>query len=49
MLTRINRMMRNILLIIGPILLVFKLMENKSGIDRWENEDFQTKEFDDIW
>lgn len=49
MLTKINRTMRKILLIIGPILLAFKLMENKSAVDGLENEDFQTEEFDDIW
>lgn len=49
MLAKINRTMRKILFIIGPIFLILKLTENKGGKEQTQEEDFQTEEFDDIW
>lgn len=49
MLLKLNRALRNVVLIIGAICLICKLADNKSAKMKEQNEGFQTVEFDDIW
>ena len=49
MLLKINRVLRNIVLIVGALCVVFKLAECKVNKKDNQREDFQTVEFDDIW
>ena len=49
MLLKLNRILRNIVLIIGALCIVFKLAEKKTSQKNDQREGFQTVEFDDIW
>jgi len=49
MLSKLNRILRNIVLIIGAVCIIFKLTDSKSNKKSDRGEGFQTVEFDDIW
>ena len=49
MLLKLNRVLRNIVLVIGALCIVFKLAESKANKKSDQSEEFQTVEFDDIW
>lgn len=49
MLRKINRIMRNIILVAGAVLVIFKLFDSNRIEKKSEKEGFQTEEFDDIW
>ena len=49
MLLKLNRILRNIVLIIGVLCVIFKLAGSKGSKKNDQSEDFQTVEFDDIW
>jgi len=48
MLTKLNRFLRALIVITGALALVFKLTEKDRQHDT-QHEDFQSREFDDIW
>lgn len=49
MLLKLNRILRNIVLIIGSVCVILKLADNKASKKNNQGEGFQTVEFDDIW
>lgn len=49
MLLKVNRLLRNALLIMGAVTLIFKVTEKKEREIETSEEGFQIKEFDDIW
>ena len=50
MILKINRFLRNIVLILGALCLIFKLVDKQTGQPKVKEEtDFQIEEFDDIW
>ena len=48
-LLKIDAALRNVLLVIGAILVIFKITEKKEPETKTSEEGFQIKEFDDIW
>ena len=48
MLTKLNNILRGLIVITAALALIFKLTE-KDGQHDTQHEDFQTREFDDIW
>lgn len=49
LLLKVNRIMRNIVLVIGAVMVVCKVTERKEREINTSDEGFQIKEFDDIW
>ncbi len=49
MLFKLNRFLRNVVLIIGAVCVIGKLAEKKMSLPKENLEGFQTEEFDDIW
>lgn len=49
MLIKLNRILRNVVLVIGAICIVFKLVDKKVNEKIDVNEEFPEVEFDDIW
>lgn len=49
MLLKINRVLRNVILIFGAVMAIFKITEKKEREVDTSEEGFQIKEFDDIW
>lgn len=49
MLIKLNKFLRNVVLIIGAVCVVCRLAEKKIGQPKKQAEGFQTEEFDDIW
>lgn len=49
MLLKINSIMRNILLVLGVVCVIFKLLDKKVSQPKDQQDIFQTVEFDDIW
>lgn len=49
MLIKLNRFLRNILIIVGAVCVILKLADSKINQSVQKIEGFQTKEFDDIW
>lgn len=48
-LLKINRALRNLILIVGTVMAVIKITETKERESNTSDEGFQIKEFDDIW
>lgn len=49
MLFKVNRVLRNIVLMIGAVLVVLKITEKRETEIKTSEEGFQIREFDDIW
>ena len=49
MLLKLNRFLRNIVLIVGAVCIIFKLADSRTSQKKEQKEGFQTVEFDDIW
>lgn len=46
---KMNRLLRNVLLLVGAAALIFKVTEKKEREIDTSEEGFQIREFDDIW